>query len=31
VEVESGSRFDPELVELLLRLKDELGLEDPAA
>lgn len=31
VEAESGSRFDPELVELLMRLKDELGLDDPAA
>lgn len=28
---EAGSKFDPELVELLVRLKDELGLEDPAA
>ncbi|MER3481894.1 MAG: hypothetical protein C4332_00700, partial [Meiothermus sp.] len=31
IEAEAGSRFDPELVDLLLRLKNELGLEDPAA
>lgn len=31
VEVSAGSRFDPGLVELLLRLKNELGLEDSAA